>query len=152
LAGAVRRALQLYTADVLVEGRVGNLLQHRRGCTWPLSAPANARKSVCRTPRLVVGGLAHLGLHLGVVHHRCDASAIASWPCLLSMRTILGFPESRLEIVEREIAHLVLEAVEIHVCGRICCGVVVVVQGLVKWQRRELGSAAELKLEELINV
>jgi hypothetical protein len=82
-----------------------------------LSVAANACSAQSRTPRLVVGRLAHLGLHLGVVHHGCSASASASWPSV-SKHTILGLAESRLEVVEREIAHLVLEAVEIHGGGR----------------------------------
>lgn len=67
------------------------------------------------TPWLVVGCLAHLGLHLGVVHDGCRALALASWRSLVSReRTILGFAETGLEVVEREIAHLVLQAAEIH--------------------------------------
>jgi hypothetical protein len=84
-----------------------------------LSATANASHTECHTPRLVVGRLAHLGLHLGVVHHRCSASAIASWPSV-SKHTILGLAESRLEVIEREVAHLVLEGVEIHGGGCAC--------------------------------
>ena len=45
-------------------------------------------------------------------------SAMASW--LLSYgRTILGFAETSLEVVEREIAHLVFQAAQIHGCD--CC-------------------------------
>jgi hypothetical protein len=87
-----------------------------------LSATANALCVGLHTPWLVVGSLAHLGLHLGVVHHRCSASAIASWPSCLK-HTILGFAESRFKVVEREVAHLVLEAVEIH-DGRSVCSMV----------------------------
>jgi hypothetical protein len=82
-----------------------------------LSVAANACSAQPRTPRLVVGRLADLGLHLGVVHHSCSASASASWPSV-SKHTILGLAKPRLEVVEREIAHLVLEAVEIHGGGR----------------------------------
>ena len=32
-------------------------------------------------------------------------------------RTILSFPETGLEVVERQVADLILQAVEIHRCG-----------------------------------
>lgn len=32
-------------------------------------------------------------------------------------RTILSFPETGLEVVERQVADLILQAVEIHGCG-----------------------------------
>lgn len=46
---------------------------------------------------------------------------MASWRSPFQMRTILGFAEPSLEVVEREIAHLVFEAAEVHRGG---CGAV----------------------------
>jgi hypothetical protein len=71
-------------------------------------------KKAVHTPWLIVCRLAHLGLHLGIVHDRYGALAVASWHVHSAPRTILCFPEPGLEVVEREIAHLIFEAVQIH--------------------------------------
>lgn len=43
---------------------------------------------------------------------------MASWRCLVAAaRTILGLAESRFQVVQREVAHLIFQAVEIHGCG-----------------------------------
>lgn len=67
------------------------------------------------TPRLVVGRFADLGLHLGVVHDGCSrVSSVASWRDGCSRRTILSLAEAGFEVIQRDIAHLVFQAVEIH--------------------------------------
>lgn len=56
---------------------------------------------------------------------RCSSSPLLRISnCQLALpvlkRTILGFPEARFDVIEREIAHLVFEAVEIHRVGGGC--------------------------------
>jgi hypothetical protein len=102
---------------LLVECCIGNLLQLRRRCTlpsvshhidvWDTSTPAYPMAhcllprepwppSPCSSSRLF------------------NVLALASWPSPCPRRTILGFAKTSLEIVERKIAHLVLETVQIH--------------------------------------
>lgn len=71
---------------------------------------------------------------------------MASW-LLSDGHTILGFAESGLEVVEREIAHLVFQAAQIHDCGywARCWGLFVDV-GVLVWGEAAwvlMGSAAD---------
>ncbi|KAH8626956.1 ENTH-like protein [Alternaria alternata] len=50
-----------------------------------------------------------------------SALALASWLHPSPQHTILGLAESRLEVVEREVAHLILQAIEIHGCRLVAC-------------------------------
>lgn len=63
---------------------------------------------------------------------------MASWPCVAATRTILGFAEPGFQIVEREVAHLIFQAVEIHGCGLLAlrrCSGRRVERGRVGWQQ-----------------
>ena len=62
------------------------------------------------TPRFVIGGLSNLCLHLGIIHDGWkDRLALAPKRVNFEgQRTILNFPHAGFEIVEGEIAHLLL--------------------------------------------
>jgi hypothetical protein len=68
---------------VLVEGEVALAISCNavEDAPWSVSLARMVRERQ-HTPGFVVGRLAHLGLHLGVVHDGCFVLAMASWQSL----------------------------------------------------------------------
>lgn len=80
---------------------VGDFLHHGGGCS----------------PGLIVGRLAHFGLHFGVVHDGWDSSEYTQYHMRTYRLTILHLTHASLQVVDAEVAHLVAKIVPIHDCG-----------------------------------
>lgn len=90
-----------WPSRLLVVSAVGDFLHHGGG----------------GSPRLIVGCLAHLGLHFGIVHDGwlgLGHGRYHMWSCRL---TILHLTHASLQVVDAEVAHLVAKIVPIHGCG-----------------------------------
>lgn len=74
-------------------------------------------RNPARTPRLIVRCLAHLCLHLREVHDRCPDVLVWRPRCMPRGLTILNLAYAGFQIIQREIAHLILETCEIHIGG-----------------------------------
>ena len=86
---------------ILVVSAVGDFLHHGGGCS----------------PRLIVGRLAHLCLHFGIVHDGWDGLENVHWYTRTRRLTILHLTHPSLEVVDAEVAHLVANIIPIHGCG-----------------------------------